>query len=113
METLTVVEAKSKFSDYLSRAAGGERFVIQRRGRAMAALISVDELARLDRSRALLHKLALALGQSPHILEGIERGELHPAMIGYGLWAEEEDLADLAEVIRNNRESQPERIIDP
>ena len=109
MKTLNVVEAKSKFSDYLSRTASGERFIIQRRGRQVAALINIDELRQLDRSRALLRRLALGLGQTPDILEKIERGELHPAMAAFGLWSDEEDLADLDESIRTNRDTQPSR----
>jgi len=112
MKTLTVVEAKSKLSDYLSRAAGGERFIIQRRGRAMAALVNVDELARLDRSQELLYRLAVSLGQKPDILEKVSAGEVHPAMIAFGLWTEEDELADLAETIRRNREDQPSRAVE-
>ena len=112
MKTLTVVEAKSKLSDYLSRAASGERFLIQRRGRSMAVLLGVDELSRLERSQKLLYRLAESMGQRPEIVEAVERGEIHPTMLAYGLWAEEEDLEDLASEIRSNRDAQPERIIE-
>jgi len=109
MEALSVVETKRKFSDYLSRAASGERFIIQRRGRQLAALIGVDELTQLQRSQALMRRLALSMGQTPAVLDQIERGEVHPAMAAFGLWADDDDLANLAESIARNREAQPQR----
>ena len=109
MKTLNVVETKSKFSDYLSRAASGERFIIQRRGRKLAALIGVEDLAQLERSRAMMRRLALSLGQTPELLDRIERGEAHPAMAAFGLWADEEDLDGLDKRIRANRDRQPSR----
>ena len=39
MENISMSEAKSRFSEYLSRAASGERFVILRRQRPLAAII--------------------------------------------------------------------------
>ncbi len=108
-QTINVVETKSRFSDYLSRTAAGERFIIQRRGRQLAALISVDDLAQLERARAMMRRLALSLGQTPEILDKIEAGEIHPAMAAFGLWADEDDLADLADAIRANRDVQPPR----
>ena len=108
-QTISVVETKSRFSDYLSRTAAGERFIIQRRGRQLAALISVDDLAQLERARAMMRRLALSLGQTPEILDKIEAGEMHPAMAAFGLWADEDDLTDLADAIRTNRDAQPPR----
>ncbi len=109
MKTLNVVEAKSKFSDYLSRAASGERFIIQRRGRQLAALIGVEELAQMERSRAMMRRLARALGQTPEVLDKIEQGNSHPAMAAFGLWADEDDLVEMSEAIRRNRDDQPPR----
>jgi len=44
-----VAEAKRKFSELLARAAyGGERFIIQRRGKPIAALIGLDDLMMLE-----------------------------------------------------------------
>ena len=39
METINISDAKSHFSEFLSRAASGERFVILRRERPLAAII--------------------------------------------------------------------------
>jgi prevent-host-death family protein len=99
METINVAEAKSRFSELISRAASGERFIIQRRERPVAALIGTVELEHLERTSRAARRLALALGQAETILDKIERRELHPAMAAYGLWRDESDLADLADEI--------------
>ena len=109
METISVGEAKSRFSELISRASAGERFVIQRRERPVAALISSTELERLERTSKMAFQLARALGQSEDILREIEEGKLHPAMAAYGLWANEHDLDDLAERIAQNRQRSGSR----
>lgn len=103
MESINVAEAKSRFSELISRAASGERFIIQRRERPVAALIGTAELERLERTSRAARQLALALGQSEAILEKVEERELHPAMAAFGLWRDETDLAALAEEIASAR----------
>ena len=109
METINVAEAKSRFSELISRAATGERFIIQRRERPIAALIGTTELERLERTSRAARRLALALGQDEAILDKIERHEMHPAMAAYGLWRYESDLADLADEIEAERLKPPIR----
>jgi len=109
METINVAEAKSRFSELISRAAAGERFVIRRRERPVAVLLSVDELERLERTSQAVYQRALALGQSAELLKQIETGEVHPIMAAYGLWEDEDDLADLTDEIYANRERQTPR----
>lgn len=109
METINVAEAKSRFSELISRAATGERFIIQRRERPVAALIGTTDLERLERTSRAARRLALALGQRQAILDKIERRELHPAMAAYGLWRDEPDLADLADEIVAERLRPPTR----
>lgn len=49
-ELLTTTEARAGFSETINRVAyGGQRFVIERRGQAMAALVSMEELAILEK----------------------------------------------------------------
>ena len=104
METINVAEAKSRFSELISRAVSGERFIIQRRDRPVAVLIGTAELERLERTSRAARQLALALGQSEAILEKVERRELHPAMAAFGLWQDEDDLEDLESQILKNRQ---------
>jgi prevent-host-death family protein len=109
METINISDAKSRFSEFLSRAASGERFVILRRARPVAALIGASELARLERSAEIVRRLAQTLGQSDQLLESIEAGKVHPAMAAYGLWKDDEDLANLDAMIRENRQRSSSR----
>ncbi|HJS20644.1 MAG TPA: type II toxin-antitoxin system Phd/YefM family antitoxin [Anaerolineales bacterium] len=106
METINITEVKSRFSEFLSRAASGERFVIVRRSRPLAAIISAGELERLDRAAEITRRLAQTLGQSPALLKRIEAGKVHPAMAAFGLWENEDDLSDLdVRVVENRRRS--------
>lgn len=109
MDTLTIGEAKSRLSELVSRASAGERFLIQRRSRPVAVVLSPQELERLERSASAIRRLAEALGQDPEVLDRIDRGEIHPAMTAFGLWRDDE--ADgIDEEIRaaRSRRSAPE-----
>jgi len=49
MSALTVAEAKNRFSDLLRRAQyGGERVIVERHGKPVAAIVSTDDLRRLE-----------------------------------------------------------------
>jgi prevent-host-death family protein len=49
MRDVTVAEAKNRFSDLLRRAEhGGERLVVHRHGKPVAAIVSTDDLRRLE-----------------------------------------------------------------
>jgi prevent-host-death family protein len=109
VENISMSEAKSRFSEYLSRAASGERFVIMRRQRPLAAIIGAGELSRLERSAEITRRLAQSLGQSKKLLDKIEAGEAHPAMVAFGLWKDEADLAELENVVKKNRRSPSSR----
>ncbi len=49
MSNVTIAEAKSQFSDLVRRAeSGGERVLVHRHGRPVAAIVSPDDLRRLE-----------------------------------------------------------------
>lgn len=49
MSIVSVVDAKNRFSDLLRRAEHGrERVVVQRHGKPVAAIVSTDDLRRLE-----------------------------------------------------------------
>ncbi|MCX6030164.1 MAG: type II toxin-antitoxin system prevent-host-death family antitoxin [Chloroflexi bacterium] len=49
METMNVVAARRSFSDVMARVAyTGQRVVVERKGRPMMALISIEDLRRLE-----------------------------------------------------------------
>ena len=109
METVNVADAKSRFSELISRAASGERFLIRRRERAVAVLISAEELERLERASQTARRLALALGQDAALMEEIEHGRVHPAMAGFGLWRDEPGLDTLVDDIYRARQAASTR----
>ena len=52
-EKVGMHEAKTHLSEYLDRVRyGGERIVIERHGKTVAALVSTEDLARLEESTA-------------------------------------------------------------
>ena len=59
----SVADAKKNLSELMSWAAyNHERFLIQRRGKPMAALVSVEDLARLEMEPAPTKGLLAAVG---------------------------------------------------
>lgn len=47
--SVSVAEAKSRFSELVNRVSyGKERFVIERRGKPVGAIVSPEDLARLE-----------------------------------------------------------------
>ncbi len=58
-----VGEAKRRLSELMSRVVyRGERFVIERRGKPMVALVSAEDLARLEQEPVAAGGLLAALG---------------------------------------------------
>lgn len=112
MDTLTIGEAKSRLSELVSRASAGERFLIRRRSRPVAIVMSPQELERLERSASAIRRLAETLGQDPALLDRIDEGRSHPAMAAFGLWREDEAEGIEEEIRaarrRRSRRSPPE-----
>ena len=51
-EKVRVTDAKAHLSELMARVGyGGERFIIERRGRPLAALVGVEDLERLEKER--------------------------------------------------------------
>lgn len=49
MARMSVADAKNHFSDVLRRAEyGGERVIVERHGKAVAAIVSTEDLRRLE-----------------------------------------------------------------
>jgi prevent-host-death family protein len=109
METVTVNEAKKRFSELVARAANGERFLIQRTERPAVMLSSAAEFEAQTVVMASLTQQALQLGQDPNLLKRITTGEVHPIMAAFGLWRDERELDDLTDEIYANRLRQPTR----
>ena len=62
-ETINVADAKKHLSELMSRVAyNQERFLVQRRGKPMAALVSVEDLALLEQQKVPTRGLLAAAG---------------------------------------------------
>jgi prevent-host-death family protein len=63
VDVLSVAEAKKRLSELMSRVAyKNERFLIERRGKPTAALVSAEDLARLEERPATSRGLLAAVG---------------------------------------------------
>ena len=93
-------EAKAKLSELMARAGyGGERFLIERRGRPLAALVGVEDLERLEG------------GHGKAGTSGRPRGAL--ALVG--VWegvVEDEEIDAMLEDIYSARERDPGHPVD-
>ena len=62
-EKMNVADAKRRLSELMSRVAyNKERFLVLRRGKPMAALVSTEDLALLEQQRAPGQGLLAAVG---------------------------------------------------
>jgi prevent-host-death family protein len=87
---LGVGEAKKRLSELMSRVVyRGERFLIRRRGRPMAALVSADDLARLEQEPAAPRGLLAAVG----------------------VWGDFEELDEVVQEIYRQRERARDRAV--
>jgi len=60
----SVADAEKNLSDLMSRAAyNNERFLIQRRGKPMAALVSIEDLVRIEKEPVAPKGLLAALAE--------------------------------------------------
>ena len=100
MNVVRVTEAKAQLSALMARAGyGGERFLIERRGRPLAALVGVEDLERLEDERG---------GVSPR---SSRRGAL--ALVGaWGGLAEDGEIDEMLEEIYTAREIDTGRPVD-
>lgn len=78
-KTLTAAKAKSNFEEALREAEAGDRVVITRKGRPVAALISIGDLSELSGSRKFDPSQGLAgiAGGWPGSEELVEQLEKH------------------------------------
>lgn len=89
---LGVGEAKKRLSELMSRVAyKRERFLIERHGRPMVALVSTEDLERLE--------------QEPAAPKGL--------LAAVGAWADHEELDQVVEDIYRQREEAQDRPVAP
>jgi prevent-host-death family protein len=94
-EKVRVTEAKAHLSELMARVGyGGERFVIERRGRPLAALVGVEDLERLEKGDSTMRLLGAI------------------ALVGAWGEAEEQEVDSVLEEIYAGRERDTGRTVD-
>ena len=58
MRTISALEVRAKFGQVLDEAAAGERFVVERGGNAVAAIVPLADLDALDPDKMRARRLA-------------------------------------------------------
>ncbi len=80
-EKIRVTEAKAQLSALMARVSyGGERFVIERRGRPLAALVGVEDLERLEKERGATTSRALGALALVGAWDEVEEKDLDPVL---------------------------------
>jgi len=89
---------KARLSEFIGRVAyGRERLLVLRHGKPVAALVSVEDLRRLEALDSTPAERAPANGNTAG------RSGAHPIMRAFGGWADRDDLDDLVEEIYADR----------
>ncbi len=58
MRTINALDVRARFGQVLDEAAGGERFIVQRAGQPVAAIVPLRDLEALDPDRIRGRRLA-------------------------------------------------------
>jgi len=58
MRTISALEVRAKFGQVLDEAAAGERFIVERGGSAIAAIVPLADLDALDPEKIRARRLA-------------------------------------------------------
>lgn len=97
--SFSTADVKARLSEFISRVAfGRERLIVLRRGKPMAAMVSIEDLRRLE---------ALDAAETDR-----HNGEVHPVMRAFGGWADRTDLDELLDEIYADRSAAKGREVD-
>lgn len=97
--TFNTAEVKARLSELVGRVIlNHERLVVLRRGKPVAALVSIEDLHRLE---------ALDAADTSH-----EDLNVHPVMRAFGGWADRQDLDELVDEIYAIRNTAPGRDVE-
>jgi prevent-host-death family protein len=98
---------KARLSEFIGRVAyGRERLLVLRRGKPVAALVSVEDLRRLE----ALDSAATAAASSPG--DAARGPAVHPIMRAFGGWADRDDLDELLAEIYADRLAATDREVE-
>jgi prevent-host-death family protein len=87
-KSFSTADVKARFSEMISKVVyGHDRLVVLRRGKPVAALVSLQDLRRLEELDAAEKRPA----------------DVHPIMRAFGGWADRDDLDALVDEIYEDR----------
>src|SRR5687768_8177717 len=87
-KSFSTADIKARLSEMIGKVVyGHERLIVLRRGKPVAALVSLQDLRRLEAIDAA----------------GTEQPDVHPIMRAFGGWAEHDDLDTLTDEIYQRR----------
>jgi len=93
----STADIKARLSEMISKVVyGRERLIVLRRGKPVAAIVSLQDLKRLE---------ALDTAAS-------EQSDVHPIMRAFGGWADRDDLDALTSEIYEDRTATPGREVE-
>jgi prevent-host-death family protein len=96
-KSFSTADIKARLSEMISKVVyGRERVVVLRRGKPVAALVSLEDLQRLE-----------SLDSTAQ-----ERLAVHPIMRAFGGWADRDDLDALVAEIYDAREAATGREVE-
>jgi prevent-host-death family protein len=90
--SFSTADVKARLSEMISKVAyGPERLIVLRRGKPVAALVSLQDLRRLEALDARASNQTVA--------------DVHPIMRAFGGWADRSDLDELLTEIYADRDA--------
>src|SRR5262245_25244484 len=96
-KSFSTADIKARLSEMIGKVVyGHERLVVLRRGKPVAALVSLQDLRRLE---------ALDAADTA-------KPDVHPIMRAFGGWADRDDLDALTSEIYDDRRAAPGREVE-
>ncbi len=96
-KSFSTADIKARLSEMIGKVVyGHERLIVLRRGKPVAALVSLQDLRRLE-------ELEAAAAKQPNV---------HPIMRAFGGWADRDDLDALTSEIYEHRAATHGREVD-
>ena len=88
MRTITALEVRAKLGQVLDEAAAGERFIVERAGQPVAAIVPLSDLDAVDPDRIRARRMAAV---DELVRQGRRNRELYGSVDAAALIREERD----------------------
>jgi len=88
MRTITALDVRARFGQVLDEAAAGERFIVERAGQPVAAIVPLSDLDAVDPDRIRARRMAAV---DELVRQGRRNRELYGSVDAAALIREERD----------------------